>query len=132
MCLTRNKMDRDRPSLLDRAVQTCNPAHSSRPGEAASETSDMCAQAVAYEMEILRSGTCLGHEGIYQVRYVQSHYTRVRDSNYVERSSGERTPVDADDVVIACSQISWKEKSTWLQSLLFTRYYKIFPSGLTV
>jgi hypothetical protein len=39
----------------------------------ASETSDMSAQAVAYEVEILQSGTCLRHEELYQFRYVRSH-----------------------------------------------------------
>jgi hypothetical protein len=92
----------------------------------------MCAQAVAYEVEILQSGTLLRHEGIYQVRYEHSRYNRVQRSSYVVRSSCEHSPVDTDDVVIACSQISWKENSTLLQSLLFIRYYKIFPSGQTV
>jgi len=92
----------------------------------------MCAQAVAYEMEIRQCGTCLPHEEFYQVRYVGSHYTRVRSSSCVVRSSGEHSPVDTDDVETACSQISWKENSTWLQSLLFTRYYKMFPSGLAI
>jgi hypothetical protein len=92
----------------------------------------MSAQTVAYEVEILQSGTCLPHEEIYHFRYVLSRWTRVLRSSYVIRSSGEHSPVDTDDVVIASSQISWKESSTLLQSLLFTRYYKIFPSGQTV
>ena len=118
-------------SLLDRTIQTCNSAHSS-PGLFASETSDICAQTEASEVEIRRYGSCLRHMEIYQFRYVRSHYTCVRHSGYVVRSSGEHSPIDPDDVVIASSQISWKENSTWLQSLLFTRYYIIFPSGLTV
>jgi hypothetical protein len=63
---------------------------------------------------------------------VGSRHTCVRRSGYVVRRSGEHSPVDTDDVVIAFSQISWKENSTRLQSLLFARYYIIFPSGLTV
>jgi len=118
-------------NLFDRAVQTCNSGHSSI-GVFACETSDMCAQAEPNEVEIRQSGSCLRHEEIYQFRYVRSHYTCVRHSGYVVRSSGEHSPIDHDDVVIASSQISWKENSTWLQSLLFTRYYIIFPSRLTV
>ena len=72
--------DPDR-SLLDRAVQTCNPAHFSRPDAFTSETSDMCAQAVAYEMEILQFCTCLRHEEIYQFRYVLSRWTCVLRSS---------------------------------------------------
>jgi hypothetical protein len=72
------------------------------------------------------------HEEIYQFRYVLSHYTRVPHSSYVVRGSGEHSPVDTDDAVFASSQISWKENSTWLQSLLVIRYYKIFPSRQTV
>jgi len=116
MRLTRNKTDRDRQNLLDRAVQTCNPAHFSRGGAAASETSDMCAQTVAYEVEIHQSGISLPHEEIYQFRYVLSHRTCVIRSSYVVRSSGEHSPVDTDDVVIASSQISWKENTTCLPS----------------
>jgi hypothetical protein len=63
---------------------------------------------------------------------VRSRYTCVQRSGYVVRSSGEHSPIDTDDVVIASSQISWKENSTCFQSLLFTRYYIIFPSRLTV
>jgi len=92
----------------------------------------MCAQTVAYNVEILQLGTCLRHKELYQVRYVLSHWTRVLHSSEVVRRSGEHSPVDNDDVVIASSQISWKENSACLQSLFFTRYYKIFPSGQTV
>jgi len=94
----------------------------------------MSAQAVAYDVEILQFGTCLPHEEIYQFRNERSHQTRVQRSGYVVRRSGEHSPVDTDDVVIASSQISWKENSIRLQSLLFTRYYYsyiIFPSGLS-
>jgi len=119
-------------SLFERAVQTCNPVHLSTGGAFASETSDMPAQAVAYNVEILQSGSHLRHEEIYQFRYVRSHYTCVRRSVSVVRNSGEHSPIDPDDVVIASSQISWKENSTWLQSLLVPRYYIIFPSGVTV
>jgi hypothetical protein len=41
----------------------------------ASETSGLAAQAVAYDVEIRQSGTCLRHEEFYQIRYVRSHYT---------------------------------------------------------
>jgi len=108
-------------SLFERAVQTCNSGHFSI-GVLASETSDMCAQAEANNVDILQSGCSLRHEEIYQFRYVRSHYTCVRHREWVVRRRGERSPIDSDDVDIACSQISWKENSTWLQSLLFTRY----------
>jgi len=68
----------------------------------------MSAQTVAYEVEILQSGTCLHHEEIYQFRYVLSRCTCVLRSSHVVRSSGEHSPIDTDDVVIASSQISWK------------------------
>jgi hypothetical protein len=90
----------------------------------------MSAQAVANEVEILQSGTCLPHEEIYQFRNVPSHYTRVLRSGYVVGRSGEHSPIDTDDVVITSSQISWKENSILLQSLC-TCYYILFPSGLT-
>ena len=119
-------------SLLDRAVQTRNPAHFSVGNAFASETSDMSTQAEAYEVEIHECGCCLRHEELYQLCYVRSRCTCVLRSCYVVRSSGEHSPIDTDDVVIASSQISWKENSIFLQSLLFTCYYIIFPSGLTV
>jgi hypothetical protein len=119
-------------SLLDWAAHTCNPAQSSVWNALASETSDMCAQAEAYDVETLQCGTCLRHEEPYQVPYVLSHWTCVPRSGSVDQRSGEPSPVDTDYVEIASIQISWKENSTWFQSLLFTRYYIIFPSGLTV
>jgi hypothetical protein len=91
----------------------------------------MSAQAVAYNVDIRQFGASLSHEEIYQFPYVRSRHTCVIRSGYVVRRSGEHSPIDTDDVVIAFSQISWKENSTWLQSLLFTRRYIIFPSGLT-
>jgi hypothetical protein len=132
MCLTRKQWTETDGILLDRAIQTRNPAHFSRGGAFASETSDMSTQAEAYEVKILQFGFCLRHKELYQLRYVRSRCTCVLRSGYVVRSSGEHSPIDADDVVIASSQISWKENSTCLQSLLFTCYYIIFLSGLTV
>jgi len=92
----------------------------------------MCTQAVAYEVEIHQSGSCHPHDEFYQIHCVLFHWTRVLRSSYVVRRSGEHSPVDTDDVVIASSQKIWKENSTCLQSLLFPRYYKIFLSGQTV
>jgi len=131
MCLNgRQWTDPDR-SLLDIAVQTCNPAHFFRRNAFTSETSDLSAQAVAYNVEILQFGTCLRHEELYQFRYVSSRWRCVQHSGYVVRFCGEQWPVDTDDVVIASSKIRWKEYSVWLQSLC-TCYYILFSSGLTV
>ena len=91
----------------------------------------MSTQAVAYDVEILQFGSCLGHKELYQFRYVLSRRTCVLYSGCIG-IRGEHSPIDPDDVVIASSQISWKENSIRLQSLLFTRYYIIFPSGLIV
>jgi len=77
---------------------------------------------VAYEVEILQSGTCLRQEELYQVRYVSSRWSCVQHSGYVVGRSGKHSPIDTDDVVIASSQISWKENSVCLQSLC-TCYY---------
>ena len=118
-------------SLLVWTVQTCNPAHFSCSGVGASETSYMSAQAVAYDVKILQFGTCFVHEEIYQFRYVISSCFCVQHSGYVVRWRREDTPIDPDDVVIALSQISWKENSTCFQSLC-TRCYIFFPSGLMV
>jgi hypothetical protein len=117
--------------LLDRAVQTCNSAHFSAGNAFASETSDMSTQAEADEVEILQFGFRLRHKELYQLRYVRSRCTCVLRSAHVVRSSGEHFPVDTNDVVIASSQISWKENRTRLQNLLLTLYYIIFHSGLT-
>jgi len=67
-------------SLHDRAVQTRNSAHFSTGNAFASETSDMCAQAEAYEVEILQFGFSLRREEIYQLRYVLSRCTCVQRS----------------------------------------------------
>ena len=115
-------------SLLDRSVQTCNPGHFSRGCAVASETSDLSAQAGAYDVEILQCGNCLLHKELYQVRYVRSRWTCVLHSGCV-RSRGEHFPIDRDYVVIACCQISWEENSACLQ-ILCTHY--LFPSVLTV
>jgi hypothetical protein len=57
------------------AVQTCNPANFSRGGAVASETSDLSAQAVTYDVEILQFGTFFCHEELYQCRYVLTRWT---------------------------------------------------------
>jgi hypothetical protein len=59
---------------------------------------------------------------------VRSRWRCVLDSGCVG-IRGEYFPIDQDDVVIACSQINWKENSLWLQSLC-TCF--VFPCGLTV
>ena len=115
-------------SLLDWAEQTCNPGQFSCGDALASETSGLSTQAVAYNVEILHFGTCLSHKELYQFRYVRSRWTCALHSGCVGRHD-EHWPIDPDDVVIACCQISWKENSIYLQSLC-TRY--LFPSGLTV
>jgi hypothetical protein len=66
----------------------------------------MCAQAEAYEVEILQCGTCLRHEELYQFRYVRSNLTCVLRSGRVDRRKGEQSPVDTDYVEIAFTQIS--------------------------
>jgi len=73
-----------------RCIQTCNPAHFFRRNAFTSETSDLSAQAVAYNVEILQFGTCLRHEELYQFRYVSSRWRCVQHSGYVVRFCGEQ------------------------------------------
>ena len=116
--------------LLDWAEQTCNPAHFSCGDALASETSGLSTQAVAYDVEILQFGSCLGHKELYQFRYVLSRRTCVLHGSCIG-IRGEHSPIDPNDVVIASRQISWKEYSVLLQSLC-NCYYKLFSSGMTI
>jgi hypothetical protein len=101
-------------SFIYTVAQTCNSAYLCPGDTFASETSGMCAQAVAYQVEIRQFCSCLRHEEKYQIRYVPSSHTCIRN-NYVVVSRGVYHFIgDGDDVVIASSQISWKGNSTWL------------------
>jgi hypothetical protein len=113
MCFTRKTVDRYQRKFIYQVAQTCNFAYLSSGHAFDSETSGMCAQAVAYQVEIPPSCTQVRHEAINQIRYVPSSHTCIRNSSNVVRSCGQRSPIDADDVEIASRQISWKENSTW-------------------